>query len=92
MPESTGVYQKTCSTETKSSSVPLNENMEAKLCGFEVPKVKVTASSKSGSSGSGSGGSDFAFKGMVRWMAPELPGKRPQYSTGSDIYALGMVM
>ncbi|KAG0221548.1 hypothetical protein BGW41_006685, partial [Actinomortierella wolfii] len=68
--------------DLKTANVLLTRFMEVKLCDFGLAKVKSLSSSKSTTS----------FKGTLRWAAPETLELRPQYSTKSDVYALGMVM
>ncbi|KAG0227993.1 hypothetical protein BGW42_002495, partial [Actinomortierella wolfii] len=68
--------------DLKTANVLLTRFMEVKLCDFGLAKVKSLSSSKSTTS----------FKGTLRWAAPESLELRPQYSTKSDVYALGMVM
>ncbi|KAG0262957.1 hypothetical protein DFQ27_002024 [Actinomortierella ambigua] len=67
--------------DLKSMNVLLSRQMEAKLCDFGLATIKVRSASMS-----------TALRGTFRWMAPELFGARPKYSTKSDMYALGMVM
>ncbi|KAG0250058.1 hypothetical protein DFQ27_009642, partial [Actinomortierella ambigua] len=67
--------------DLKSANVLLTKHMEVKLCDFGFAIVKVRSITKASS-----------LKGTPRWMAPELFGMRPKYSTKSDMYALGMVM
>ncbi|KAF9969545.1 hypothetical protein BGZ73_008083, partial [Actinomortierella ambigua] len=68
--------------DLKSANVLLTKYMEAKLCDFGLALVKTTSAAHS----------TDTTRGTTRWMAPELLGKRPRYSTKSDVYALGMVM
>ncbi|KAG0224578.1 hypothetical protein BGW41_005044 [Actinomortierella wolfii] len=68
--------------DLKSMNVLLTRNMEAKLCDFGMATVKICSVSKS----------TAPRKGSFRWMAPELFAPKPEYSTKSDMYALGMVM
>ncbi|KAF9287800.1 hypothetical protein BGZ74_001005 [Mortierella antarctica] len=70
--------------DLKSLNVLLTRHMEVKICDFGLATVKTTSASKSSG--------DSALKGTLRWMAPELFAKRPNYTTKSDMYALGMVM
>ncbi|KAG0250836.1 copper transport protein ctr1 [Actinomortierella ambigua] len=67
--------------DLKSGNVLLTRLMEVKLCDFGLATVKIRAASMS-----------TTLKGAFRWMAPELFALRPEYSTKSDMYALGMVM
>ncbi|KAG0255666.1 hypothetical protein DFQ27_006121 [Actinomortierella ambigua] len=69
--------------DLKSDNVLLTRHMEVRLCDFGMSTVKTTSASRV---------SADVMKGTVGWMAPEILAKRPQYSTKSDIYALGMVM
>ncbi|KAF9162683.1 hypothetical protein DFQ26_003345 [Actinomortierella ambigua] len=68
--------------DLKSANVLLTVNMDVKLCDFGLAAVKALRVAQSADT----------FRGTVRWMAPELLGDTPQYSTKSDIYALGMIM
>ncbi|KAF9291507.1 hypothetical protein BGZ68_003712 [Mortierella alpina] len=63
--------------DIKSPNILLTEHKEAKICDFGLA-VKV------GESGGGGG--------TLQWMAPELLQNPPQYTSKSDVYALGMVM
>ncbi|KAG0264252.1 hypothetical protein DFQ27_001329 [Actinomortierella ambigua] len=67
--------------DLKSMNVLLTRQLEAKLCDFGLATVLDRSSCASGQ-----------LKGTHRWMAPELFGRKPHYSTKSDMYALGMVM
>ncbi|KAF9971665.1 hypothetical protein BGZ73_005296 [Actinomortierella ambigua] len=69
--------------DLKSANVLLTKHLEVKLADFGLALVKSTSSSNSAAD---------TLKGTLRWMAPELFAKKPQYSTKSDMYALGMVM
>ncbi|KAF9973343.1 hypothetical protein BGZ73_003420 [Actinomortierella ambigua] len=69
--------------DLKSDNVLLTRHLEVRLCDFGMSTVKTTSASKVSSD---------VMKGTFGWMAPEILAKRPQYSTKSDIYALGMVM
>ncbi|KAF9970699.1 hypothetical protein BGZ73_006553 [Actinomortierella ambigua] len=68
--------------DLKSENVLLTRSFEVKLCDFGCATVKTTSASRSTES----------RKGTVRWMAPELFARRPQYSTKSDMFSLGVVM
>ncbi|KAG0224390.1 hypothetical protein BGW41_005144 [Actinomortierella wolfii] len=68
--------------DLKSHNVLLTGLMEVKLCDFGLATVKVRSASQS----------TEQSVGTFRWMAPELLGARPKYSTKSDMYSLGMVM
>ncbi|KAG0227183.1 hypothetical protein BGW41_003943 [Actinomortierella wolfii] len=68
--------------DLKSANVLLTKSMEVKLCDFGLAVVK--EHSELPVTGE--------LQGTLRWMAPELLGEAPQYSTKSDVYALGMVM
>ncbi|KAF9165282.1 hypothetical protein DFQ26_000330 [Actinomortierella ambigua] len=70
--------------DLKSTNVLLTHHMEVKLCDHGLPTIK--ASSMRQLAG------HPVHHGTLRWMAPELITDQPQYSTKSDIYALGMVM
>ncbi|KAG0259083.1 hypothetical protein DFQ27_004243 [Actinomortierella ambigua] len=82
--------------DLKSANVLLTVHMEVKLCDFGLATVKELSEVQSAGDGGGDGGSGSGSgggaQGTVRWMAPELLSDPPQYSTKSDIYALGMVM
>ncbi|KAG0245058.1 hypothetical protein BGW41_004315 [Actinomortierella wolfii] len=67
-----------------SDNVLLTRYMEVKLSGFTLAMDKRIKSDHSTSS--------KIPEGTIRWMAPELLVARPNYSTKSDMYALGMVM
>ncbi|KAF9970773.1 hypothetical protein BGZ73_006467 [Actinomortierella ambigua] len=73
--------------DLKSTTVLLTKNMEVKLCDYGFPKVKDASIAKSSSTAKAA-----TTKGARRWMAPELLGANAQFSTQSDVYALGMVM
>ncbi|KAG0237041.1 hypothetical protein BGW42_001934 [Actinomortierella wolfii] len=68
--------------DLKSANVLLSGRMEVKLCDFGLAIVK----------GLNETSASEAPCGTLRWMAPELLSGQPQYSTKSDMYALGMVM
>ncbi|KAG0226391.1 hypothetical protein BGW42_003663 [Actinomortierella wolfii] len=68
--------------DLKSANVLLTRHLEVRLCDFGLAVVKTTSASHS----------TDTVRGTIRWMAPELHGFRPKYSTKSDVYALGMVM
>ncbi|KAG0223345.1 hypothetical protein BGW42_005940, partial [Actinomortierella wolfii] len=68
--------------DLKSQNVLLTNLMEAKLCDFGLATVKTQSASKSTGSP----------VGTIRWKAPELLSAKPNYSTKSDMYALGMLM
>ncbi|KAG0234249.1 hypothetical protein BGW42_006754, partial [Actinomortierella wolfii] len=68
--------------DLKSHNVLLTSHMEVKLCDFGLATIKARSVSKS----------TEQTVGTFRWMAPELLGARPKYSTKSDMYSLGMVM
>jgi serine/threonine protein kinase len=61
----------------KSSNILFNGDREIKLCDFGLASIKARSVTTSSN---------------IRWMAPELFSIKPQYSTQSDIYSLGMVM
>ncbi|KAG0239176.1 hypothetical protein BGW41_007867 [Actinomortierella wolfii] len=67
--------------DLKSDNVLLSAEMEVRLCDFGLATVKRTSASK-----------HQVAKGTLCWMAPELFQLKPEYSTKSDVYALGMVM
>ncbi|KAF9271739.1 hypothetical protein BGZ68_003125, partial [Mortierella alpina] len=62
--------------DIKSSNILLTEHKEAKICDFGLAM-------RVGESGGG---------GTLQWMAPELLQIPPEYTSKSDVYALGMVM
>ncbi|KAF9271435.1 hypothetical protein BGZ68_003637, partial [Mortierella alpina] len=62
--------------DIKSSNILLTEHKEARICDFGL-------ATRVGESGGG---------GTLQWMAPELLQNPPQYTSKSDVYALGMVM
>ncbi|KAF9976593.1 hypothetical protein BGZ73_008264 [Actinomortierella ambigua] len=68
--------------DLKSANVLLTKTLEVKLCDFGLSIVK-------GLSGVSRNDSPV---GTYRWMAPELFNSQPEYTTQSDVYALGMVM
>ncbi|KAF9154145.1 hypothetical protein DFQ26_000324, partial [Actinomortierella ambigua] len=70
--------------DLKSTNVLLTHHMEVKLCDVGSPTIKATARSRCKG--------NPALNGSLRWMAPELLMNGPQYTTKSDMYALGMVM
>ncbi|KAG0218688.1 hypothetical protein BGW41_008407, partial [Actinomortierella wolfii] len=75
-------YNKILHRDLKSANVLLTSLNEVKLCDFGLASIHgLTESSTT-----------VAPQGTFRWMAPELLGENPQYSTKSDVYALGMVM
>ncbi|KAF9969023.1 hypothetical protein BGZ73_008818 [Actinomortierella ambigua] len=65
--------------DLKSANVLLTGLMEVKLCDFGLAIVTHAHTM-------------HTRHGTIRWMAPELLTDPPQYSTKSDVYALGMVM
>ncbi|KAF9973735.1 hypothetical protein BGZ73_003004 [Actinomortierella ambigua] len=67
--------------DLKSMNVLLTRALEAKLCDFGMATVKIRSATVSTST-----------KGTFRWMAPELFTAKPNYSTKSDMFALGVVM
>ncbi|KAG0244934.1 hypothetical protein BGW41_005533 [Actinomortierella wolfii] len=71
--------------DLKSPNVLLTKHMEAKLCDFGLATVKTNSRSRTQDT-------ESTLHGTLRWMAPELLGAKPRYSTKSDMYALGMVM
>ncbi|KAG0228211.1 hypothetical protein BGW42_002325 [Actinomortierella wolfii] len=75
-------YKGVLHRDLKSHNVLLTSHMEVKLCDFGLATVKIRSVSKSTGN----------TVGTFRWMAPELFSARPQYSTKSDMYSLGMVM
>ncbi|KAF9161367.1 hypothetical protein DFQ26_004638 [Actinomortierella ambigua] len=79
--------QKILHRDLKSANVLLTKRLDVRLADFGLAVVKTQSSSKS----TGTGGDESA-KGTIRWMAPEIFGVPPRYSTKSDMYALGMVM
>ncbi|KAF9969625.1 hypothetical protein BGZ73_007943 [Actinomortierella ambigua] len=84
--------------DLKSANILLTEHQQVKLCDFGMAKAKANALSHAvlRSEGATLVGTTTAaaalLKGTYRWMAPELFSKSPEYSTKSDVYALGMVM
>ncbi|KAF9976592.1 hypothetical protein BGZ73_008263 [Actinomortierella ambigua] len=68
--------------DLKSANVLLTKTLEVKLCDFGLATVKELCGAKGTNS----------RVGTNRWMAPELFKTPPEYSTKSDMYALGMVM
>lgn len=79
-------HQKVLHHDLKSAKVLLTEHMQAKPCDFGQAMVRAESTLKSSSIG----GDDL--KGALRWRTPELFGRRPRYSTKSDMFALGMIM
>ncbi|KAF9970700.1 hypothetical protein BGZ73_006554 [Actinomortierella ambigua] len=75
-------HNKIIHRDLKSANVLLTRHLEVRLCDFGLAVVKTTSASHS----------TDTVRGTIRWMAPELHGFRPKYSTKSDVYALGMVM
>ncbi len=69
--------------DLKSLNVLLDDHYRAKIGDFGLSKVKLKTSVTTFNEKS---------MGTVRWMAPELFGLRPKYSTASDIYALAIVL
>ncbi|MGE3920334.1 MAG: protein kinase [Gammaproteobacteria bacterium] len=76
--------------DLKSLNVLLTNDYRAKLCDFGLAKIKTTTKTQSRMTQTNSGGEKSV--GTLPWMAPELFGLRPKYSTKSDIYAYGMIM
>ncbi|KAG0364254.1 hypothetical protein BGZ54_007694 [Gamsiella multidivaricata] len=68
--------------DIKSANILLDQYGDAKICDFG----KARMIGQGGEGGEGGGG------GTLAWMAPELFQDPPQYSSKSDVYALGMVM
>ncbi|KAF9922072.1 hypothetical protein BGZ67_010761, partial [Mortierella alpina] len=62
--------------DIKSSNILLTQHKEARICDFGLAM-------RVGEIGGG---------GTLQWMAPELLQPLPQFSSKSDVYALGMVM
>ncbi|KAG0266109.1 hypothetical protein DFQ27_000156 [Actinomortierella ambigua] len=74
--------EKVLHRDLKSANVLLTKHMEVKLADFGLAKVRSLASAAS-----------IASQGTLRWVAPELLyASKPEYSTRSDVYALGVVM
>ncbi|KAG0253371.1 hypothetical protein DFQ27_007446 [Actinomortierella ambigua] len=74
--------------DIRSSCVLLSRHMEVKLADFGLVTVRMLVSAASTADQSKGG-----FAGTLRWMAPELLfAKKPEYTTKSDVYALGVVM
>ncbi|KAF9973199.1 hypothetical protein BGZ73_003585 [Actinomortierella ambigua] len=75
-----GIFHRTL----KSGNVLLTQSLEVKLCDFGSPSIKVNLPpSISGNQ---------RPQDPLRWMAPEVHGYEPRFSTKSDMYALGIVM
>ncbi|KAF9972171.1 hypothetical protein BGZ73_004759 [Actinomortierella ambigua] len=71
--------------DLKSANVLLTNRMEVKLADFGLAKDHSMANGASSMKG--------GLTGTLRWIAPELLcAIKPEYSTKSDMYALGMVM
>ncbi|KAG0251367.1 hypothetical protein DFQ27_008788 [Actinomortierella ambigua] len=69
--------------DLKSDNVLLDEHMVVKLCDFGLATIKAGAASES---------SGAVHVGTDRWRAPELFVEKPEYTTKSDMYALGWIM
>ncbi|MGE3320602.1 MAG: protein kinase, partial [Candidatus Berkiella sp.] len=76
--------------DLKSLNVLLSETGRAKLCDFGLAKIKTTTKTQSRMTQTNAGAEKSV--GTLPWMAPELFGLRPKYSTKSDIYAYGIIM
>ncbi|KAF9156217.1 hypothetical protein DFQ26_009437 [Actinomortierella ambigua] len=80
--------EKVLHRDLKSANVFLTRHMEVKLADFGLAKVKSMTMAASRASQSRAG-----LAGTFRWIAPELLfAKMPEYTTKSDVYALGVVM
>ncbi|KAG0243606.1 hypothetical protein BGW41_001817 [Actinomortierella wolfii] len=75
-------YNKIYHRDLKSANVLLTSRNEVKLCDFGLASIIGLAEPSA----------SVTAQGTFRWMAPELLDGKPQYSTKSDVYALGMVM
>ncbi|KAF9976883.1 hypothetical protein BGZ73_007591 [Actinomortierella ambigua] len=74
--------------DLKSSNVLLKRHhprLQVKLCDFWLPTIKAQSSCSNEDH-------PALRSASSRWMAPEIFADRPEYSTKSDMYALGMVM
>ncbi|KAF9153352.1 hypothetical protein DFQ26_000596, partial [Actinomortierella ambigua] len=69
--------------DLKSDNVLLDEHMVVKLCDFGLATIKAGAAAES---------SGAVHVGTDRWRAPELFFEKPEYTTKSDMYALGWIM
>ncbi|KAF9976654.1 hypothetical protein BGZ73_008125, partial [Actinomortierella ambigua] len=81
--------EKVLHRDLKSANVLLTKNMEVRLADFGLAQIRsaVNASSSVGNQ------SPRRPVGTLRWVAPELLYvTKPEYSTKSDVYSLGMVM
>ncbi|MGE3920322.1 MAG: protein kinase [Gammaproteobacteria bacterium] len=76
--------------DLKSLNVLLTNDYRAKLCDFGLAKIKTTTKTQSRMTQTNAGAEKSV--GTLPWMAPELFGLRPKYSTKSDIYAYGIIM
>ncbi|MGE3920970.1 MAG: protein kinase, partial [Gammaproteobacteria bacterium] len=76
--------------DLKSLNVLLTNDYRAKLCDFGLAKIKTTTKTQSRMTQTNAGAEKSV--GTLPWMAPELFGLRPKYSTKSDVYAYGIIM
>ena len=68
--------------DIKSDNILLDRNYTAKLTDFGLSKIKSESRSKT----------KTGAIGTYPWMAPELDEPEGEYSKGSDIYSLGIVL
>ena len=69
--------------DLKSMNVLLDGNFRAKLTDFGLAKLRIETSATTKAE---------QTVGTLRWMAPELLKRKPEYSEASDVYSYGLIL